>query len=106
MRKRLIAFALGAAFIAASAPAEAPESYTLADNRPFWGSAPWPPGGGVYPRDLTKEALDAYLAAHPGEREALTSPYTVVHRQGARPAAAPPSVEYRQWLEPAAKLLE
>jgi hypothetical protein len=79
---------------------------TLADNRPFWGSAPVPAGGGVYPKDLTKEALDAYIAAHPGEKEALTSPYTVVHRQGSRLVAVPYSVEYRQWLEPAAKLLE
>src|SRR3954467_2517379 len=43
---------------------------TLADNRPFWGDRPLPPGGGVYPADLTKEALDAYLAAHPGEKDA------------------------------------
>jgi hypothetical protein len=79
---------------------------TLADNRPFWGDRPLPPGGGVYPADLTKEALDAYLAAHPGEKDALTSPYTVVHRQGDRLVAVPYSVEYRQWLEPAAQLLE
>ena len=79
---------------------------TLADNRPFWGDRPLPPGGGVYPADLTKDALDAYLAAHPGEKEALTSPYTVVHREGDRLVAVPYSVEYRQWLEPAAQLLE
>jgi hypothetical protein len=78
----------------------------LEDNRPFWGDAPLPPGGGLYPRDLTKEAFDAYLAAHPGEREVLTSPYTIVHRQGNRLVAIPYSVEYKQWLEPAARLLE
>jgi hypothetical protein len=79
---------------------------TLADNRAFWGERPLPPGGGVYPADLTKEALDSYLAAHPGEKEALTSPYTVVKRDGDRLVAVPYSVEYRQWLEPAARLLE
>src|SRR4051812_5595362 len=79
---------------------------TLADNRPFWAGRPLPPGGGVYPADLTKEALDAYLAAHPEQKDALTSPYTVVHRQGDRLVAVPYSVEYRQWLEPAARLLE
>src|SRR3954469_15945697 len=79
---------------------------TLADNRPFWGDRPLPPGGGVYPADLTKEALDAYLAAHPGERDAITSPYTVVHREGERLVAVPYSVEYKKWLEPAARLLE
>jgi hypothetical protein len=79
---------------------------SLADNRPFWGSKPLPAGGGLYPADLTKDALDAYLTAHPGEKDALTSPYTVVRRQGAKLVAIPYSVEYRQWLEPAARLLE
>jgi hypothetical protein len=79
---------------------------TLADNRPFWGDAPLPAGGGLYPKDLTREEFDAYLAAHPDQKDALTSPYTVVHRQGNRLVAVPYSVEYRQWLEPAARLLE
>jgi hypothetical protein len=79
---------------------------TLADNRPFWGNAPLPPGGGLYPKDLTKEAFDTYLAEHPDQKEALTSPYTVVHRQGNRLVAVPYSAEYKQWLEPAARLLE
>jgi len=79
---------------------------TLADNRPFWGDRPVPAGGGLYPADLTREALDAYIAAHPAEKEALTSPYTVVKRDGDRLVAIPYSVEYRQWLEPAARLLE
>jgi hypothetical protein len=79
---------------------------TLAENLPFWGSAPMPPGAGLYPADLTREAFDTYLAAHPDQREALTSGYTVVRRQGARLVAIPYSVEYREWLEPAARLLE
>jgi hypothetical protein len=79
---------------------------TLADNRPFWGDRPLPAGGGVYPADLTKEALDAYLAAHPEQKDEITSPYTVVKREGDRLVAVPYSVEYRQWLEPAAQLLE
>ena len=78
----------------------------LADLRPFWGSTPMPEGAGFYPADLTREEFDAYLAAHPTEREALTSPYTVVKRQGDRLVAVPYSVEYREWLEPAARLLE
>ena len=76
------------------------------DNRPFFGDRPKPPGAGFYPADLTKEEFDKYLAANPGEAEALTSPYTVVKRQGDRLVAVPYSQEYKQWLEPAAKLLE
>jgi hypothetical protein len=79
---------------------------TLAENHPFYGGVPMPPGAGLYPEDLTKAAFEAYLAANPGEKAALTDPYSVVRRKGDRLVAVPYSVEYRQWLEPAAKLLE
>ena len=44
---------------------------------------------GFYPADLTKEQFDDYLASHPAEAEALTSPYTVVKRQGDKLVAVP-----------------
>ena len=78
----------------------------IEDNAPFFGDQPKPPGAGFYPVDLTKAEFDRYLAANPGEAEALTSPYTVVKRQGEKLVAVPYSQEYKQWLEPAAKLLE
>src|SRR5215212_5059185 len=78
----------------------------LDEDKPFFGNQPKPPGAGFYPAGLTKEQFDQYLAAHPGEAEALTSPYTVVKRQGDKLIAVPYSQEYKQWLEPAAKLLE
>ena len=76
------------------------------EGKPFFGDQPKPAGAGFYPADLTKDQFDAYLKAHPGEAEALTSPYTVVQRQGDRLVAVPYSQAYKQWLEPAAKLLE
>jgi peptidase M49-like protein len=79
---------------------------TLAENHPFYGGEPMPPGAGFYPKDLTKEAFDAYLAAHPDQKAALTDGYTVVRRQGDRLVAVPYSVEYKKWLEPAGRLLE
>ncbi|MFP5329050.1 MAG: dipeptidyl-peptidase 3 family protein [Alphaproteobacteria bacterium] len=78
----------------------------LEDDKPFFGGKPKPPGAGFYPADLTKEEFDKYLAAHSDEAEALTSPYTVVKRQGDKLVAVPYSQEYKQWLEPAARLLE
>lgn len=78
----------------------------LADGRPFWGSKTKPAGAGFYPEDLTKEEFDAYLAAHPDEKAALTGPYTVVRRQGAKLIAVPYSRAYAEFLEPAAKLLD
>src|SRR5687768_1371912 len=79
---------------------------SLEEDKAFFGDRPKPPGANFYPADLSKEQFDAYLKAHPSEAEALTSPYTVVKRQGDRLVAVPYSQEYKQWLEPAAKLLE
>jgi len=78
----------------------------IEDDKPFFGNKPKPAGAGFYPADLTKEEFDRYLAAHPDEADALTNPYTVVKREGDRLVAVPYSVEYKQWLEPAAKLME
>jgi len=77
-----------------------------AELHPFWGSTPMPDGAGFYPTDLTREEFNAYLAAHPEQEEALTSAYTVVRREGDRLVAVPYSQAYRQWLVPAAMLLE
>ncbi|RIX26806.1 dipeptidyl-peptidase 3 family protein [Sphingomonas edaphi] len=76
------------------------------DGEAFFGGKPKPAGAGFYPADLTKAEFDKYLAAHPEEVAKLTDPYTVVKRQGDKLVAVPYSVEYKQWLEPAAKLLE
>lgn len=78
----------------------------VAELRPFWGTQPMPEGAGFYPADLTREEFDAYLAANPDQREALTNPYTVVERRGDGFVAVPYSEAYREWLVPAARLLE
>ena len=78
----------------------------IEEGKPFFGGQAKPAGAGFYPADLTKDAFDKYLAEHPDQKEALTSPYTVVQRQGDRLVAVPYSQAYKQWLEPAAKLLE
>ncbi len=84
---------------------------SVADNHPFYGDEAWPEGAGFYPADLTREEFDAYLEAHPDEAEALMSPYTVVRRDAEMHdgeggfVAIPYSVEYAEFLEPAAALL-
>ena len=75
------------------------------NNAPFVGTAPWPPGRGLYPSDLTREEFDRYVAAHPGEKAALYDPWTVVRRKGAALEAIPYHVAYKQWVDPAAKAL-
>ncbi|MFC0204155.1 dipeptidyl-peptidase 3 family protein [Novosphingobium soli] len=78
----------------------------MADLHPFWGTTAMPEGAGFYPEDMTREELEAYITAHPDQKAALLSPYTVVRREGGKLVAVPYSVAYREWLEPAARLLE
>src|SRR5690606_35138093 len=77
----------------------------IEEKHPFFGDKPMPEGAGFYPADLTREEFDAYLEANPDQKDALLSPYTVVKREGDGFVAVPYSVEYREWLEPAADLL-
>jgi hypothetical protein len=60
---------------------QGPIAVTL-DNRreAFVPVAPQVPGRNVYPADVTREELDAYLAAHPAERDSILGERTVVRR--------------------------
>ncbi|HZF10858.1 MAG TPA: hypothetical protein VFE33_18880, partial [Thermoanaerobaculia bacterium] len=43
--------------------------YDLVDeNRPFLGTAPMPPGRGLYPEGVIRKEIDDYVAAHPAEK--------------------------------------
>src|ERR1700685_3328395 len=48
------------------------------ENKPFAGTQPIPPGRNLYPAGLTSAQIEAYVKAHPGEKDALYSPYTVL----------------------------
>ncbi|MFQ6370583.1 dipeptidyl-peptidase 3 family protein [Shewanella sp. YIC-542] len=78
----------------------------LAAGHPFFGGKKNAPGAGFYPQDLTKAEFNAWLAQHPQDKAAFTSLYTVIRRQGERLVAIPYSEYYRQWLAPAAELLQ
>jgi hypothetical protein len=75
-------------------------------HHPFYGAIPRPKGAGFYPEDLTKEELEAYVQAHPAEKTALLSAYTVVFRSGARLRAIPYREAYQADLTIAARELE
>ena len=75
------------------------------NNAPFVGIAPWPPGRGLYPSDLTREEFDRYVAGHPEQKAPLYDPWAVVRRKGAALEAIPYHVAYKQWVDPAAKAL-
>lgn len=74
----------------------------LKDYEPFLGTARRPAGAGFYPEDLGKDELERWIAAHPEDREALTSPFTVVERRGGKLVAKPYSKAYGPLLDRAA----
>ncbi|WP_411820812.1 hypothetical protein ABFZ85_06380 [Hyphococcus formosus] len=79
---------------------------TLDHNKPFVGDTPMPAGAAFYPADMTKEEFENWITEHPEDKEAFTSGYTVIRRDGNGGLKAIPYAEhYREWLEPAAQLM-
>jgi len=77
----------------------------LDEHKPFIGKDPYPPGRESFPKGITQAEIDAYVAAHPDKKAAIYSPQTVIKRQGSDLITVPYHVEYKEWLEPAAKAL-
>ncbi|MBV9609240.1 MAG: Zn-dependent hydrolase, partial [Acidobacteria bacterium] len=78
--------------------------YDLLDkNRPFVPADPMPPGRGFYPPDITREQIEAYVAAHPDKKAEIYSPHTVVHRDGSDLKGVPYHVEWNALLQKAAQ---
>src|SRR5215469_6981584 len=76
------------------------------ENKPFVGAAPMPPGRNLYPPGLTRAQIEDYVKAYPAEKDGMYSPYTVLRWRGKKLEAIPYHVEYKQWLERAARLLK
>ena len=72
------------------------------DNKPFVGTQPMPPGRGFFPPDLTRNAFDAYVAAHATQKVALYNGQTMVRRKGSALEAVPYHVAFREFLVPMA----
>src|SRR5947199_412421 len=53
------------------------------ENEPFVGTMKMPPGRSLYPADLTRAAVDSYVAGHRDAKAASFDPFTVVDRAGA-----------------------
>jgi hypothetical protein len=78
----------------------------LDHNAVFWGDEPKPKGATFYPADLTADELNRWIEAHPDQKAAFTSYFTVIERDGDGLKAVPYSEAYKSHLEPAAKLLD
>lgn len=77
----------------------------IANDQPFIGSQPMPPGRSLYPPDLTRSRYDAYVQQHPQARARLGDPYTVVRRTGEQLEAVPYHTAYAAQLSRMAELL-
>src|SRR5438105_9563705 len=75
------------------------------ENKPFAGTQPMPPGRGLYPENVTRAELDAYVERHPEKKAEIYNPYTVIRREGDGFSGVPYHAAYRQWLEPASAAL-
>src|SRR5690242_4120522 len=77
----------------------------IRNNEPFLGTDPMSPGHGLYPLGLTRDEMEAYVRAHPGQKASLYAPQSVVRREGDRLIAVPYHIAYRAWVEPASRAL-
>src|ERR1051326_8641632 len=80
----------------------------LDENEPFIAAAPRrPPGANFYPEDMTKDEFNSWLTSlSPDEKAQATGYFYTIRRDGSgKLTTVPYSQEYREFLEPAAKLL-
>jgi len=72
-------------------------------NAPFIGDMPKPDGADFYPADMTADEFNAWVKAHPADKEAFEGTFTVVRRgpEGGL-IAVPYSIEYGELLLKAA----
>src|SRR5262249_2596851 len=69
------------------------------------GTQPMPPGRSLYPIDVTRASLDAYVGAHPNAKDPLLNPFTIVRRAGQELEGRFYHVEYLPFLTRAAVAL-
>ena len=74
----------------------------LHGNQPFV-NLPSSPGGGFYPKGITRQQIEDYVKAHPEKRAEIYSNTTIVRWKGKDLEGVPYHVAFRSFLEPAAK---
>ncbi len=77
----------------------------LAEYGPFFGDLDHPDGAGYYPADMNEDEFNAWIEAHPEDKEVFQGLTTVVRRDGDGLVAIPYSQHYAEWLQPAAEHL-
>jgi hypothetical protein len=84
----------------------------VAENAPFAGEEPMPPGHELYTFGLTRQQIESYAAVHLEQKAAIYNPWTVVRSPVSgrelrgtpdRLDAVPYHVAYARWLKPMAE---
>ncbi len=65
-----------------------------------------PEGANYYSQDISKEAFEEWIKTHPEDDSLFTGYFTIIRRDGDKLVAIPYSEAYKEFLEPAAKLLK
>lgn len=78
----------------------------LDHDRPWLTERPKPQGAGFYPPDMTREEFEAWISAHPEQRSALESTFTVIRRDEKGFKAIPYHEYYQPLVAEAAGHLE
>jgi len=77
----------------------------IEENRPFYGTEPDPPGRHLIAPGLTRDDIEAYVKAHPKEKDAIYAERTIVEvasRDPLKLRTVPYHVRYHAWLARAA----
>jgi hypothetical protein len=77
----------------------------LDENKPFIGTEPMPPGRALYPKGITRDEIEAYVKAHPEQKNEIYAERTVVELVSRNPLklrTVPYHVRFQHWLVSAA----
>jgi hypothetical protein len=76
------------------------------ENRPFVGTMPEPPGHALYPPGVTREMLEAYVAANPAKKAEIYNPFSIVRSDGSGTFFGRPyHIEFKPFIDDAAAAL-
>jgi hypothetical protein len=78
--------------------------YDLIDElKPFVGARPAPPGRALYSDGLTREEIEKYVAANPGQSDQVYNERSVLGKKGEQLEAVPYHAAYEEFLKSAAR---
>jgi Peptidase family M49 len=81
--------------------------YDLIDElKPFIGTQAAPPGRALYPAGLTREEIEKYVAANPGEKEAVYDEHSILRKNENKLQAIAYHLAYADFLKDTARDLQ